>query len=310
MSWPWISARRLTSWHIKGCYPSCRRIEFEASCILEWLVFLQITNNVLSSVVNHHNGFQCHQVCHKVQCWAHCCSWYKSTTSQKISHPISDYLLMTVCCTAPLNHCKTANFSNRMLIDFYNGRKNGWWNSTSRSVPTWVFTNCSQDFKTSHIKWITMHYTDWWAKYLGVMLTSDLKWNTHISNTTANRSLGLVKRSLHAESLAYASLVRSHLEYVSSAWDSYTESNKHKLESVQHIAARFVVRNYDCSKLGKAIIQKLGWKKFEQRRKEHSLKLMFKVESGQSGLKMSKYFEQKIVRITHQCRHNKCYVPP
>ena len=158
MSWPWISARRLTSWHIKGCYPSCRRTEFEASCILEWLVFLQITNNVLSSVVNHHNWFQCHQVCHKVQCWAHCCSWYTSTTSQKISHPISDYLLMTVCCTAPLNHCRTANFSNRMLIDFYNGRKNGWWNSTSRSVPTWVSTNCSQDFKTSHIKWITMHW--------------------------------------------------------------------------------------------------------------------------------------------------------
>ena len=43
----------------QGCYPSCRRTEFEASCILGWLVFLQIANNVLSSVVNYHNGFQC-----------------------------------------------------------------------------------------------------------------------------------------------------------------------------------------------------------------------------------------------------------
>ena len=36
-------------------------------------------------------------------------------------------------------------------------------------------------------------------KYLGVMLTSDLRKNTHISNiaSKANRSLGLVKRSLH-----------------------------------------------------------------------------------------------------------------
>ena len=35
-------------------------------------------------------------------------------------------------------------------------------------------------------------------KYIGVMLTSD-SWNTHISNiaSKANRSLGLVKRSLH-----------------------------------------------------------------------------------------------------------------
>ena len=63
----------LTSCYIKGCYPSCRRTEFEARFILGWLVFLHITNNVLSSVMNHHNGFQCHQVCLKVQCWAHCC---------------------------------------------------------------------------------------------------------------------------------------------------------------------------------------------------------------------------------------------
>ena len=41
----------------------------------------------------------------------------------KISHPSLDYFLTTVCCTAPLNHCKTANFSNRIFIDLYNGRK-------------------------------------------------------------------------------------------------------------------------------------------------------------------------------------------
>ena len=36
-------------------------------------------------------------------------------------------------------------------------------------------------------------------KYLGVILTSDLKWNIHTSNIAAkaNRSLGLVKRRLH-----------------------------------------------------------------------------------------------------------------
>ena len=129
--------------------------------------------------------------------------------------------------------------------------------------------------------------------YLGVMLTSDLKWNSHISNIAAeaNRSLGLVKRSLHicktdTKCLAYVSRVTSHLEHESSAWDPYTELSKHKLESVQHRAARFVARNYDWSKPGKVIVQELGWIKLEQRRKEHRLKLMFKVESGQSGLNM------------------------
>ena len=91
-----------------------------------------------------------------------------------------------------------------------------------------------------------------------------------------------------AKSLAYASFVRLHL-------DPYTEWNKHKLESVQHRAACFVARNYDWSKPEKAIVQERVWKTLDQRRKEHSLKLMFKVESRQSGIKMSKYFEQKTV---------------
>ena len=69
-------------------------------------------------------------------------------------------------------------------------------------------------------------------KCLGIMLTSDLRWNTHISNiaSKANRSLGLVKRRLHmcqqdAKELAYTSIVRSHLEYASSAWDLHTSSS-------------------------------------------------------------------------------------
>ena len=58
---------------------------------------------------------------------------------------------------------------------------------------------------------------------------------------------GLVKRSLHmrqqdAKALAYTSLVRLHLEYASTAWDPHTDSNKYKLEAVQHRVARFVTQ--------------------------------------------------------------------
>ena len=37
-------------------------------------------------------------------------------------------------------------------------------------------------------------------KYLGVKITSDLRWNTHVSNvcTKANRSLGFLRRNLYS----------------------------------------------------------------------------------------------------------------
>ena len=37
-------------------------------------------------------------------------------------------------------------------------------------------------------------------KYLGVTITNDLRWNTHVSNicTKANRTLGFLRRNLYA----------------------------------------------------------------------------------------------------------------
>ena len=37
-------------------------------------------------------------------------------------------------------------------------------------------------------------------KYLGVTITSDLRWNTHVSNvcTKANRTLGFLRRNLYS----------------------------------------------------------------------------------------------------------------
>ena len=88
-------------------------------------------------------------------------------------------------------------------------------------------------------------------RYLGVTITNDLKWNTHISNicTKANRTLGILRRTLfscpqNVKETAYKGMVRPILEYGCSVWDPHPNKLQEELEKVQNRAARFVTRNY------------------------------------------------------------------
>ena len=74
-------------------------------------------------------------------------------------------------------------------------------------------------------------------KYLGVTITNDLKWNTHITNicTKANKTHGFLRRNLFScpqdvKEAAYKGLVRPVLEYRSSIWDSHTKGLQEELE--------------------------------------------------------------------------------
>ena len=89
------------------------------------------------------------------------------------------------------------------------------------------------------------------AKYLGETITSDLRWNCHVSNITnkGNQTLGFLKRNLKIKSpalkaIAYKSLVRPTLEYSSTAWDPYTQQNIDKIEMVQRRAVRYTLNRY------------------------------------------------------------------
>lgn len=62
--------------------------------------------------------------------------------------------------------------------------------------------------------------------YLGVLLSSDLRWNPDVDKIAkkGNSSLAFVKRNLYACSeeakrASYVSLVRPHLEYATAVWD-------------------------------------------------------------------------------------------
>ena len=89
-------------------------------------------------------------------------------------------------------------------------------------------------------------------KYLGVTISDNLNWNTHIRNccNRASQILNLLRRNLKqcstkTKTLAYQSLVRPHLEYATTAWDPHTQTNIDRLERIQRRAARFVLNNYN-----------------------------------------------------------------
>ena len=78
------------------------------------------------------------------------------------------------------------------------------------------------------------------AKYLGITLSSNMSWDTHINNITAkaNKILSVLRRNFQikqeeTKSLAYKSMVRSNLEYCSSICAPHTKQHIDKIESVQ-----------------------------------------------------------------------------
>ena len=104
--------------------------------------------------------------------------------------------------------------------------------------------------------------------YLGVLVSSDLQWNSHADKTAKKRNSirEFVKRNLHASSVetkqaAYVSLVRPHLEYVTAVWDPYRQNQVEKLEAVQRWAVGFIKHDYDyntsVSKLKKSLCLEL-----------------------------------------------------
>ena len=78
------------------------------------------------------------------------------------------------------------------------------------------------------------------AKYLGVTISDDLSWSTHIDNITksANQTLGFLKRNIRVhnkdlKSVAYKTLVRPQLEYASTVWSPHTATDIQKVEAVE-----------------------------------------------------------------------------
>ena len=124
------------------------------------------------------------------------------------------------------------------------------------------------------------------AKYLGMTISKDLSWNTHINNitSTANKTLGFVKRNVFTKNKdiktrAYNSLVRPQVEYASAVWSPYTKENINKIEKVQR-AARWISNDYPSYSSVTVMLSNLGLRSLENRRTDTRLSMFYKIVYG------------------------------
>ena len=173
--------------------------------------------------------------------------------------------------------------------------------------------------------------------YLGILFSSDMKWNTHINNITkkASSTLGFIKRNLRrcptsCKKTAYLALVRPLLEYGAIIWDPYQKQEIDQMERIQRKAVRFISRDFRSNTPGfvTGLLKKHNLPTLQERRQDLRLTFLYKVVEGLvPAIPPEKYLTpqkpgrqirprlqqnstnpnpiQNLVR-----KHNRCYVVP
>ena len=123
-------------------------------------------------------------------------------------------------------------------------------------------------------------------KYLGVLLSSDLSWSSHIQKTCskARQLLGLLYRRFYRHSneqtlrQLYISLVRPHLEYGSSVWSPHLQKDVTMLEKTQHFACKICTKLWDSNYY--ELLDRLRVPTLANRRLHTDLCLLYKIVHG------------------------------
>ena len=114
-------------------------------------------------------------------------------------------------------------------------------------------------------------------KYLGVIISSNLKWNDHCQHIVhkATQSLNRLQRTMYGctdrvKATACLTLLRPFLEYCNVVWTLYTAKNINLIESVQRRAARWIKSSFysltfQWTKSSDECLRELEWPSLEQR---------------------------------------------
>ena len=187
-----------------------------------------------------------------------------------------------------------ANTINNDLDTIYNWSKTWLVSFNPSKTESMLFSN--KHHKTVHptlyMNHVAIEQLDS-HKHLGITLSSDLKWNSHISIIlkTAWRRIGILRSlkfilsRVNLERM-YISFVRPLLEYGDVIWDNCTSYLKNSIESIQHEAARIVVGATKLCSIHN-LLSDLKWDSLAERRRKHKLILFYKMQNNISPAYLS-----------------------
>ncbi|KAK3109083.1 hypothetical protein FSP39_022693 [Pinctada imbricata] len=147
------------------------------------------------------------------------------------------------------------------------------------------------------------------ARYLGVDISCDLSWRTHIDRvtSTATKSLGFLRRNIRTnhpqlKSLAYKTVVRPQLEYATCVWDPYQATHINRIEMVQRRAARWVCHDYSPYSSVTSMLENLGWRSLELRRSDARLSMLYKIVHDKVAIPSDQLVRPtRLTRFSHSC---------
>ena len=151
------------------------------------------------------------------------------------------------------------------------------------------------------------------VKDLGILLSSSLKFNDHVSNQIlkANRMLGLLRRSFYSREpqfllIVYKVYVRSLLEYGCILWSPSNRNLVNCIEKVQKRFCRFFPALHGLNYRSKLL--NLNLLSLESRRLRYKLIFLYKMLNGDCKLDPNNFFLFSL-RSSHHFSCSKLLVP-
>ena len=122
------------------------------------------------------------------------------------------------------------------------------------------------------------------TKYLGVTITNDLSWSTHITNITS-KALSVkafLQRNLKScptqiKLKCYNAMIRPILEYANPVWSPHIRRDIDKLERVQRQSARFIMADFSRFSSVTNMLIDLNIPSLEYRRQVSSITLLYTI---------------------------------